>query len=104
MAQHRSHRYSTNLKWVGGENSTFLFRRHDRSYVITCNRKPPIEGSSDAVFRGNAARWNPEDLLVASLSTCHHLLVHGSLRRGPYSRYRHCAVTSWVKRRSMDVK
>ena len=35
--------------------------------------KPPLPGSSDPAFRGDPARWNPEELLVASLSTCHML-------------------------------
>jgi organic hydroperoxide reductase OsmC/OhrA len=30
-------------------------------------------GSSDPAFRGDAQRWNPEDLLVASASACHKL-------------------------------
>jgi organic hydroperoxide reductase OsmC/OhrA len=32
-----------------------------------------IPGSSDPAFRGDPARWNPEELLVASLSACHKL-------------------------------
>jgi organic hydroperoxide reductase OsmC/OhrA len=32
-----------------------------------------IPGSSDPAFRGDAARWNPEELLVAALSACHKL-------------------------------
>ena len=32
-----------------------------------------IPGSSDPAFRGDPARWNPEELLVASVSTCHQL-------------------------------
>ena len=35
--------------------------------------QPPIAGSSDPSFRGDAARWNPEQLLVAALSQCHLL-------------------------------
>jgi len=35
--------------------------------------KPSIMGSSDPSFRGDAARWNPEELLVAALSTCRKL-------------------------------
>src|SRR5690606_28976390 len=34
---------------------------------------PDIPGSSAAQFRGDASRYNPEDLLVASLSACHML-------------------------------
>ena len=32
-----------------------------------------IPGSSDPAFRGDPARYNPEELLVASLSSCHML-------------------------------
>jgi organic hydroperoxide reductase OsmC/OhrA len=32
-----------------------------------------IAGSSDPHFRGDGTRYNPEDLLVASLSACHML-------------------------------
>ena len=30
-------------------------------------------GSSDPAFRGDPARWNPEQLLTAALSQCHML-------------------------------
>jgi organic hydroperoxide reductase OsmC/OhrA len=37
----------------------------------------PIKCSSDPVFRGDGSRYNPEELLVASLSACHMLwLLH----------------------------
>ena len=36
-------------------------------------RKRAIAGSSDPVFRGDAARWNPAELLIAALSACHQL-------------------------------
>lgn len=32
-----------------------------------------ILGSSDPAFRGTPTRWNPEELLVASLAQCHML-------------------------------
>jgi organic hydroperoxide reductase OsmC/OhrA len=35
--------------------------------------KPDLAGSSAPEFRGDAARWNPEELLVAALSQCHML-------------------------------
>ncbi len=76
MTKEKIHRYSTDLRWVGGARA-LPFRRHDRSYIVTAGAKPALEGSSDAGFRGDAARWNPEDLLVASLSACHHLWYMG---------------------------
>jgi organic hydroperoxide reductase OsmC/OhrA len=41
--------------------------------VITAHGKAGIEGSSDPAFHGDATRYNPEELLVASLSSCHML-------------------------------
>lgn len=41
--------------------------------MIEAAGKAPIAGSSDPAFRGDAARYNPEELLVASLSACHML-------------------------------
>jgi organic hydroperoxide reductase OsmC/OhrA len=73
----RTHRYETHLVWIGGTVASVPFRDHDRSYQIDAHGKPAIPGSSDKVFRGNAHRWNPEDLLVASLSACHHLWYMG---------------------------
>ena len=32
-----------------------------------------IAGSADPAFRGDRTRYNPEDLLVASLAACHML-------------------------------
>lgn len=75
----RSHRYQTHLTWTGadGDADAKAFRNHDRSYRLHAPGKPAIAGSSDKIFRGDAAHWNPEDLLVASLSGCHHLWYMG---------------------------
>jgi organic hydroperoxide reductase OsmC/OhrA len=74
----RSHRYEARLIWAGsGSEDAKAFRNHNRSYRLDAPGKPAIAGSSDAIFRGDAARWNPEDLLIASLSACHHLWYMG---------------------------
>ena len=72
----RTHTYRTHLTWTGAEPAV-PFRNHRRDYRITAGAKPPLEGSCDPLFRGDAARWNPEDLLVASLSACHQLWYLG---------------------------
>jgi organic hydroperoxide reductase OsmC/OhrA len=48
-------------------------RLYERAHIISAPGKAEIAGSSDQSFRGDASRWNPEDLLVASASTCHML-------------------------------
>jgi organic hydroperoxide reductase OsmC/OhrA len=68
----RKHIYHANLAWTGRDKAP-SFRNHVRTYDISAGTKPIISGSSDAAFRGDATRWNPEDLLIASLSACHHL-------------------------------
>ena len=50
-----------------------LYRANSRAHEILAGGKPPIAGSADPAFRGDAARWNPEDMLVGSLSACHML-------------------------------
>lgn len=35
--------------------------------------KPTILGSSDVAFRGDPTKYNPEELLLASVSSCHML-------------------------------
>lgn len=73
----RQHRYRVDLTWTGHENAGTTFRNHNRNYVLSASSKPLISGSSDPIFRGDAARWNPEDLLVASLCACHQLWYLG---------------------------
>lgn len=70
----REHRYATTMRWTGNAGSgTASYRAYRRDHVIEATDKPPIPGSSDPQFRGDRTRWNPEELLVASLSACHQL-------------------------------
>src|SRR5258708_37910359 len=52
---------------------TASYKAYARAHIISASGKAEIAGSSDQSFRGDASRWNPEDLLVASASTCHML-------------------------------
>ena len=70
----RQHRYRTTVRWTGNLGTgTESYRAYARSHEIEAPGKPAIPGSSDPAFRGDAARWNPEELLVASISACHKL-------------------------------
>jgi organic hydroperoxide reductase OsmC/OhrA len=47
------------------------------------NGKPELLASADKPFRGDPERWNPEDMLVASLSECHLLsYLHACVKAG----------------------
>jgi len=68
------HRYQVEVEWTGNRGSgTDGYRNYGRDHVIRIDGKPPIDGSSDPTFRGDASRHNPEDMLVTALSTCHML-------------------------------
>ncbi|MGA8533440.1 MAG: OsmC family protein [Candidatus Tumulicola sp.] len=68
------HRYATTVTWTGNLGTgTSDYRNYSRASTIAAGGKAPIDASSDPAFRGEGARWNPEELLVASLSTCHML-------------------------------
>lgn len=70
----KEHLYQTNLNWTGNTGEgTKSFVGYSRAHEISVNGKPLISGSSDPHFRGDAARYNPEEMLVASLSACHML-------------------------------
>lgn len=67
-------RYQVDVLWTGNSGSgTISYRGYERSHSVQVKGKPIIYGSSDPAFRGDAAKYNPEELLVASLSSCHML-------------------------------
>jgi organic hydroperoxide reductase OsmC/OhrA len=70
----RDHHYRVHTVWTGNRGTgTSGYRDYDRAHVVKVDGKPDLLGSSDANFLGDGTRHNPEDLLVASLSTCHML-------------------------------
>ena len=70
----KDHHYSISIKWTGNNGpGTTGYRSYERSHIINGENKPDIPGSSDPDFRGDESRYSPEDLLVASLSSCHML-------------------------------
>jgi organic hydroperoxide reductase OsmC/OhrA len=68
------HTYSVDVRWAAGAGeSTNGYRSYSRNHTIVVDGKPQIAASSDPAFRGDSSRYNPEELLVASLSSCHML-------------------------------
>jgi organic hydroperoxide reductase OsmC/OhrA len=70
----KDHAYSVTVTWTGNNGTgTSGYRDYERAHDIHILGKPVIHGSADPAFRGDPARYNPEEMLVASLSTCHML-------------------------------
>ena len=74
MSDNKIHRYEVRTLWsAGAEGAPKNYDSFSRAHRIEIDGKPAIEATSDPAFRGDPAKHNPEDLLVASLSSCHML-------------------------------
>jgi len=72
----KEHRYRIHTTWTGNLGTgTSGYRAYRRDHEISAPLKSPIFGSSDPAFRGDPSRYNPEELLLAALSSCHMLTM-----------------------------
>lgn len=68
------HHYEVAVEWTGNEGEgTRDYRAYSRDHRVVIDGKPDLLSSSDPAFRGDPARHNPEDLLVAAVAGCHLL-------------------------------
>jgi organic hydroperoxide reductase OsmC/OhrA len=69
-----NHQYKVCVNWQGNRGTgTSKYDEYDRTHTVQADGKQLIQCSSDAPFRGDIQYYNPEDMLVASLSACHML-------------------------------
>jgi organic hydroperoxide reductase OsmC/OhrA len=71
----KEHYYEIKMTWTGNTGTgTSAYTAYERSHIYTGKGKSiEIPGSSDPAFRGDDTRYNPEELLVSSISSCHML-------------------------------
>lgn len=70
----KQHHFSAIVTWTGNKGTgTSTYTAYDRDHVIAIEGKPDLLGSSDAAFRGNPSRHNPEDSFVGAIAACHML-------------------------------
>ncbi|HEY9564877.1 MAG TPA: OsmC family protein [Nocardioides sp.] len=78
------HTYVLDLSWQGNRGTgTSDYRDYGREVLLRAAGKPDLAGSADPTFRGDASRWNPEELLLAALAQCHLLsYLHSAVQHG----------------------
>jgi organic hydroperoxide reductase OsmC/OhrA len=78
------HIYRLGLTWQGNRGTgTSGYRDYGREVLVSAEGKPDLLGSADPTFRGDAGRWNPEEMLLAALAQCHLLsYLHSAVRHG----------------------
>ena len=68
MGEHR-----ITLNWTDG-GKPFTYETYPREHTISCKNGQQVMGASAApAYRGDGSHADPEDLLVAALSSCHML-------------------------------
>lgn len=77
-----THDYDVTVTWTGNRGAgTTGIRDYDRDNLVEADGPPAIEGTADPGFLGDLKRWNPEQLLTASVSQCHMLWYLGLCAR-----------------------
>ncbi len=70
----KEHNYIVNVRWTGNLGSgTDHYTHYSRNHDISVAGKATLHASADTPFRGEADKYNPEDMLLSALSTCHML-------------------------------
>ena len=68
------HEYAARLIWDGNlGQGTSSYTGYSRRYRVEVAGKPELVGTADAAFRGEADKYNPEDLFLAAIAACHML-------------------------------
>ncbi len=68
------HHYQARLVWDGNRgDGTATYGGYGREYRMLIDGKPELPGTADVAFRGVADRFNPEDLFISAIVSCHML-------------------------------
>ena len=66
------HEFRASLIWQPS-GKKFSYKEYSRLYTVKSAGKPDFIGTAAPAFFGSKYNYNPEDLLVVSLSACHML-------------------------------
>jgi organic hydroperoxide reductase OsmC/OhrA len=70
----KQHHYQLSLTWTGNTGQgTRNYSSYSRTHILSISGKPLLYGSADPAFRGDRDQYNPEELFLASIASCHML-------------------------------
>ena len=71
----KEHLYKAKINWTGNLGTgTSEYKAYSRNHEVSgAGGKDIILASADPIYRGDASRYNPEELLVAAIAGCHML-------------------------------
>ncbi|WP_289058157.1 OsmC family protein [uncultured Flavobacterium sp.] len=66
------HLFKASLNWISNKNSENTTSKiYTKNHQIQIERKPVLDISAAKAFKGDPELYNPEDLLLSSLISCH---------------------------------
>lgn len=68
----KQHHYQVAINWQS-DTGTTGYKNYSRDHEIAVSNKPKIACSSDPSFLGDTTKYNPEELFLSSISSCHLL-------------------------------
>lgn len=68
------HEFPTRIVWTGNRGTgTSAYQAYDRTWDLAAIGKATVHCSNDPLLGGDPTKYNPEELLIATLSSCHML-------------------------------
>ncbi len=66
------HLFKAQLNWISKQSPEELSKRfYSKTHQIKIEGKPTLDVSAAKAFKGDPSLYNPEDLLLSSLVSCH---------------------------------
>lgn len=65
------HLFKADLNWNSNQNTDEAKKFYSKSHKISIEGKPILNVSAAKAFKGDPELYNPEDLLLSSLVSCH---------------------------------
>jgi len=64
------HIFKAEALWLSDRNTENI-KKYSRNHTVTIEGKPVLYVSAAKAFKGDATLYNPEDMLLSSLVSCH---------------------------------
>ncbi|MEM7288890.1 MAG: OsmC family protein [Pseudomonadota bacterium] len=68
------HEFPSRVIWTGNTGTgTSAYKAYERTWDLAIDGKKTVHCSNDPMLGGDPSKYNPEDLLITALSSCHML-------------------------------
>ncbi|MDJ0612048.1 MAG: OsmC family protein [Rhizobiaceae bacterium] len=70
----KKHDFPSRIVWTGNRGTgTSAYRDYDRTWDMALEGKVVLSCSNDPLLGGDPSKYNPEDMMIASIASCHML-------------------------------